>query len=197
MQPTPEGALLQARFTWPPKPPEEVTLTAKLAELPTAIVALVGDTDPLIPPTATPTCTSCVWLTAPLVAVIGTKKFPAASVDGVVTVSVEWEPVPLGVMDEGLKAQAAPVGSGPQLRFTAELNPPLAFSVRVKFAATPGSTVCTEGAALIVKSGMAASGVTENALGIVVAALLSATLVKVMSRLTTTNVETIAMLENN
>jgi hypothetical protein len=88
VQPTPEAALLQSRFTWPPKPPEEVTLTAKLAELPTAIVALVGDTDPLIPPTATPTCTSCVWLTVPLVAVIETRKFPAASVDGVVTVSV-------------------------------------------------------------------------------------------------------------
>jgi hypothetical protein len=179
VQPTPEGAPLQTRLTWPPKPPEEVTLTAKLAEPPTAIVALVGETAPVIPPTATATCTSCVWLTVPLVAVIGTEKFPAASVEGVVTVSVDWTPVPLGVMDEGLKAQAAPEGSGPQLRFTAELSPPLAFSVRVNFAAPPGSTVCTEGAALIVKSGMAASGVTENALGSVVPALLSGTLVTV------------------
>jgi hypothetical protein len=135
-----------------------------------------------------------MWLTVALVAVTGTTKFPAASVDGVVTASVDWTPEPLGVMDDGLKVQAAPKGNEPQLRFTAELNPPLAFSVRVNFAAPPGSTVCMEGAELIVKSGGAPAGVTENALGSVVPALPSGTLVTVTLRGPSPAVETIVIL---
>src|SRR5690349_13065960 len=49
LQLMPEGAPPQARVTVPLKPPEEFRVTAKLAEPPTEMVALVGVTDPLIP----------------------------------------------------------------------------------------------------------------------------------------------------
>jgi hypothetical protein len=107
---------------------------------------------------------------------------------------VDWEPDALGVMDGGVKTQSAPEGSWPQLRLTAELNPPVAFNVRVNFAVPPGNAVCAAGAAPIVKSGVAPPDVTENAFASVPPELLSVVLVTVTLRGPTVAVGAIVIL---
>jgi hypothetical protein len=147
----PDGTPEQASVTCPAKPPVEFSVAAKLEELPAAITAEPGEMDPVIPPTVT--CRSCVWAIEPLAALTVKLSLPWANVGGVVTVSVAGEPEAFGVMVEELKAHATPGGKFVQLRFTASLNPPVAVSVTVNFAAPPGKTLCDPGAALIVKSG--------------------------------------------
>jgi hypothetical protein len=69
----------------------------------------------------------------------------------VVTVTLTLTPEAVGVTDEEESAQFAPCGRLPQVKLTGALNPPLATSVKVKFAVPPGSSGCSLGAALMVK----------------------------------------------
>ena len=50
-----------------------------------------------------------------------------------------------GVAGFGEKVHEAPAGSAPQVRLTAELNPPLPAIVTVYDAALPAVTVCDDG----------------------------------------------------
>jgi hypothetical protein len=82
----PDGAPEQTKVTGPANPPVELMATCKFAELPAAIVADVGEIEPVIPPTLT--CTSWVWVIEPLAALTVNLSLPCANVGGVVTVSV-------------------------------------------------------------------------------------------------------------
>ena len=82
----PDGAPAQARFTWLEKPPVDCRLTPKFPELPAPIVVVVGEMDPVIPPTVS--CTFWVCVTPPPEPFTVTEKFPAVSVGGVVIMSV-------------------------------------------------------------------------------------------------------------
>ena len=71
LQAMPEGTPEQPRVSCPAKPPVELSATAKFAELPAATVALVGEMELAIPPTAT--CTVCVCVMLPLAALTVTE----------------------------------------------------------------------------------------------------------------------------
>ena len=71
LQAMPEGTPEQPKVSCPAKPPVELSATAKLAELPAATVALLGEIEPVMPPTAT--CTICVCVMLPLAALTVTE----------------------------------------------------------------------------------------------------------------------------
>ena len=77
-----EGSPEQARVSCPAKLPVELSATAKFAELPAAMVALAGEMEPLIPPTAS--WTICVCVISPLAA-------PTVTSSCLVPASAEWQ----------------------------------------------------------------------------------------------------------
>jgi hypothetical protein len=64
LQVVPKGRPPQLKVSGPAKPPAAPSATAKFAELPDAIIALGGEMELTIPPTAN--CTTCVCVMAPL-----------------------------------------------------------------------------------------------------------------------------------
>ena len=146
VQVIPVGAPGHEKVTFPLKPLLEFKFNVKLAELCTAIVADVGDTEALIVPTTS--VAGFELVIAPLVPVTVNGELPTAALLCVLTVRVEVE-LDVG----GLNAHVAPAGKPLQLKVTAWLKPLVGVICTVYVADPPASALAEDAVRAMVNAG--------------------------------------------